>query len=395
MRWAAAIAAVTCVNALAPRMAISGWTTYINTSLDCNPSSPEIRCISAALYETMADVLVQQRYVDAGYRWIDINDGWTAIERDASGRLVADATRFSRGLAGVVASIQAKGLDVAMGIELGPTTCKHMAGSEGHYELDVQTLGAANVTRLLVHACSIASASSSFYFRLSTLHAIAKRHVPPLALDCVLDQFPVNASLVTPYCATLTTQPTLPDNWAALQVRLRALLALPPGDMIAHHPGGLLVGGYALTEGQNRLQLGIWLLLHAPLVVDIEPWAISNRTRALLQQPLVTQLTLEALMPSPPELLGSLANGIQIWRRAVVLHGKVMTLLLALRLDVQEPQYNVPLVFELSDVVDKTCDRAILHDVYGESPPVAIKYRFTLEIAPMNAYLVLLEPTRR
>lgn len=72
-----------------------------------------------------------------------------------------------------------------------------------------------------------------------------------------------------------------------------------------------------------------------------------------------------------------------------------MTLLLALRLDVQEPQYSVPLVFELSDVVGRTCDRATLHDVYGESPPVAIKYRFTLEIAPLNAYLVLLEPTTR
>ena len=47
----------------------------------------------------MADILVGEGYRDVGYEYVAIDDCWMERERDAHGRLQADAKRFPRGIA--------------------------------------------------------------------------------------------------------------------------------------------------------------------------------------------------------------------------------------------------------------------------------------------------------
>ena len=47
----------------------------------------------------MADILAREGYRDAGYEYVAIDDCWMEYERDAHGRLQADAKRFPSGIA--------------------------------------------------------------------------------------------------------------------------------------------------------------------------------------------------------------------------------------------------------------------------------------------------------
>jgi Alpha galactosidase A len=38
------------------------------------------------------------RYLEAGYDYVNIDDCWSELERDESGKIVADKKRFPRGL---------------------------------------------------------------------------------------------------------------------------------------------------------------------------------------------------------------------------------------------------------------------------------------------------------
>ncbi|OQR85077.1 hypothetical protein ACHHYP_12371 [Achlya hypogyna] len=376
------------VRAATPLMGWSGWTTYANTSLDCMPTSTYPRCLSDALYESIADDLATKGYRDAGYSWIDIEDGWAATRRDAFGQLNADPVRFPHGLAGLVASVQSKGMNMGIGVELGPTTCKGLTGSAGHYEIDIQTLAAANISRLLVHACSFATDTSSFYFSLATLSTLAQKQSLPMHLHCVFDRFPVNATLVATFCSTVQTTSALPDRWGPVQAHIHSLLHHPSSDT---YPGGLVVGGYALTLGQSRIQLGVWLLLHAPLIVNLDPWVLDERVRDLLLRPEVADLTLRSQPKAPPTRLALLPAGVAVWRRSILLNATPAILVLVLRLELREPQVPVPVVLELDDIVGASCVAARVRDVWSGNA-ARVKFRFNTTIAPLDAQLFVVQP---
>lgn len=46
----------------------------------------------------MADVMVRDGYLAAGYEYVIIDDCWLAKERDATGRLQPDPDRFPNGI---------------------------------------------------------------------------------------------------------------------------------------------------------------------------------------------------------------------------------------------------------------------------------------------------------
>ena len=46
----------------------------------------------------MADRLVSDGYLAAGYNHVNMDDCWMAKERDANGKLVADPDRFPSGI---------------------------------------------------------------------------------------------------------------------------------------------------------------------------------------------------------------------------------------------------------------------------------------------------------
>ncbi len=79
--------------------------------------------ISDPLICEMADAIVKEGYLDAGYEYLVIDDCWAEKERDEKGRLVPDRIKFPRGIKPIADYVHAKGLKFGIYSCAGILTC--------------------------------------------------------------------------------------------------------------------------------------------------------------------------------------------------------------------------------------------------------------------------------
>lgn len=97
-----------------PTMGWSSWNTYgIN--------------INENLIRVQADNMVSKGLLGAGYRYINIDDGYFGKRDTITGQLLTHPTRFPNGLKDLVAYIHSKGLRAGIYSDVGYNTC----GSQG------------------------------------------------------------------------------------------------------------------------------------------------------------------------------------------------------------------------------------------------------------------------
>lgn len=93
-----------------PTMGWSSWNTY------------RVH-ISDSLIMKQADAMVSTGLVDAGYRYINIDDGYFGGRDESSGQLLIHPTRFPKGLKPVVDHIHSLGLKAGIYSDAGYNTC--------------------------------------------------------------------------------------------------------------------------------------------------------------------------------------------------------------------------------------------------------------------------------
>ncbi|MEE6526019.1 hypothetical protein FKM82_026388, partial [Ascaphus truei] len=109
---------------------------------------------SERLFMEMADVMVSQGWLHAGYQYLCIDDCWLAPERDVENRLQADPVRFPGGIKKLADYVHARGLLLGIYQDVGKKTCAGYPGSQGHYELDAQTFADWGVDLLKFDGCN-------------------------------------------------------------------------------------------------------------------------------------------------------------------------------------------------------------------------------------------------
>lgn len=106
-----------------------------------------------------ADVLAQGRELvsdglaAAGYVTVNLDDGWMAPHRDASGNLVADPVKFPHGMTWLAGQLHALGLKLGVYDAIGAQTCQHFPGSYGHYRQDAALFASWQVDYVKEDAC--------------------------------------------------------------------------------------------------------------------------------------------------------------------------------------------------------------------------------------------------
>lgn len=76
-----------------------------------------------------------------GYRFVNMDDCWSAKTRNATGHLQPDPTQFPHGLKPVADYLHSKGLYFGLYTCIGTETCHGgRPGSYGHYEKDAATV---------------------------------------------------------------------------------------------------------------------------------------------------------------------------------------------------------------------------------------------------------------
>ncbi|KRT82542.1 hypothetical protein AMK59_3795 [Oryctes borbonicus] len=136
--------------ALTPPM---GWMTWqrFRCITDCVIYPTE--CISEELIKNMADLMVSEGYLAAGYEYIIVDDCWMAKERDENGRLKPDPDRFPSGIKALADYVHSIGLKFGIYEDYGTKTCAGYPGIIGHLETDAQTFADWEVDYIKLDGC--------------------------------------------------------------------------------------------------------------------------------------------------------------------------------------------------------------------------------------------------
>ena len=118
----ALLAATCCLSAQAqekelPTMGWSSWNTFALN-------------ISDSIIMRQADVMASTPLKDAGYKYINIDDGYFGGRDPKTGQLLIHPVRFPRGLKGVVDHIHGLGLKAGIYSDAGANTCGNYYGGD-------------------------------------------------------------------------------------------------------------------------------------------------------------------------------------------------------------------------------------------------------------------------
>ncbi|MGN6639228.1 MAG: glycoside hydrolase family 27 protein, partial [Mucilaginibacter sp.] len=106
------IADLSYLTAQTAKTPIMGWSSWNNFRVN----------IDEKMIREQADAMVKTGLYDAGYRFINIDDGYFG-GRDSTGRLFVDARKFPSGMKALVDYIHSKRLKAGIYTDAGKNTC--------------------------------------------------------------------------------------------------------------------------------------------------------------------------------------------------------------------------------------------------------------------------------
>ncbi|CAH0696001.1 unnamed protein product [Spodoptera exigua] len=275
--------------ALTPPM---GWLTWerFRCITDCKKYPNE--CISENLIKRTADLMVNEGYLDAGYEYLGIDDCWLEKKRGPDGRMVPDKERFPNGMKAVADYIHSKGLKFGMYEDYGNLTCAGYPGVLGNERLDIQTFVDWEIDYLKLDGCYInPSAMDSGYPAFGKMLNDTGRQI---LYSCSWPAYQEDAKMLPDYsaiaehCNMWRNWDDIEDSWVSLTKIMNWFgdnqdrLAQHAGPGHWNDPDMLLIGNFGLTEDQARVQMAVWSILAAPLLMSVDLATIKPEFKAIL-----------------------------------------------------------------------------------------------------------------
>jgi len=242
-----------------------------------------------------ADALVATGLRDAGYVYVNIDDGWQGA-RDAKGVLQPNA-KFPD-MKALADYVHARGLKLGIYSSPGPKSCAGFPGSYGHVEQDARTWAAWGVDYLKYDLCS----GEAFYHTPQTVQAayqemgeaLQATGRPILYSLCEYGRFDVGSWGRKVGGNLWRTTGDINDNYASM-----AKIGFDQNG--APHNGGpggwndpdmLEVGNGGMSLEEYRTHMSLWALMAAPLLLGddvrkVQPdilTLLSNRDVIVIDQ---------------------------------------------------------------------------------------------------------------
>jgi alpha-galactosidase len=232
----------------------------------------------------IADAMVSSGMKDAGYLYINIDDGWQG-SRDASGVLQPNPNfPDMKALAGYVHS---KGLKLGIYSSPGPLTCAGYAGSYGHEEIDAKTWASWDIDYLKYDWCSASriwknSDMQAVYQRMG--EALERTGRPIVYSLCQYGQEHVEKWGPSVSGNLWRTTGDIFDNWGSMAKIgfSQSDLAQYPGPGHWNDPDMLEVGNGGMTTTEYRTHFSLWALLAAPLIAGNDLRNMPPETKSIL-----------------------------------------------------------------------------------------------------------------
>uniref|UniRef100_A0A914MLR3 Alpha-galactosidase n=1 Tax=Meloidogyne incognita TaxID=6306 RepID=A0A914MLR3_MELIC len=282
---------LTLENGLA-RTPPMGWMSWTIFYCEINCFKYPTGCINEQLYKDMADKLVEGGYRDAGYVSVHIDDCWEARDRDSNGRLVANQTRFPSGIKSLAEYMHVRGLKFAIYSDIGDKTCAGFPGTMDHLETDAQTFAEWGSDYLKLDACNIEfERMPNEYIKMGSSLLKTNR---PIVYSCSWPAYLYenHKALVYPligeHCNLWRNYNDIDRSWKSIlsiihyYVKNQEILRSAQRPGAWNDPDMIVAGNPEITPSQAQVQLSVWAIWSAPLIMSNDLRTISNENKKIL-----------------------------------------------------------------------------------------------------------------
>ena len=268
-----------------PTMGWSSWNTYrVN--------------ISADLIMKQADAMAQKGLKEAGYKYINIDDGYFG-GRDMNGQLLIHATRFPNGLEPVVKHIHSLGFKAGIYSDAGRNTCGNFwdkdemgsgVGLYGHDQQDADFFFKnLKFDFIKIDFCGGDAPQNTEHLDLdekerytAIRQAIDNTGRKDVRINVCRWNFP--GTWVHNVGSSWRIARDISANWNAVKRIIAQNRYLSAYATEGHYNDmDMLEIGRGLSEAEERTHFGMWCIQSSPLLVGCDMTAIPAKSLALLK----------------------------------------------------------------------------------------------------------------
>ncbi|MBN3300374.1 NAGAB acetylgalactosaminidase, partial [Amia calva] len=257
-----------------PPMGWLAWERY-RCDIDCD-SDPK-NCISERLFMAMADRLAEDGWRELGYVYVNVDDCWSSMDRDADGRLQLEP-----------------GLKLGIYADLGTHTCGGYPGTTlDRVQTDAQTFAQWGVDMLKLDGCYSNSTEQEQGYPL--MSKALNETGRPIGYSCSWPAYQgglppkVNYTQLGEICNLWRNYDDIEDSWSSVLSIIdwfsdnQDVLQPAAGPGRWNDPDMLVLGDFGLSVDQSRSQMALWAIMAAPLFMSNDLRTLSPEARAILQ----------------------------------------------------------------------------------------------------------------
>lgn len=252
-----------------------GWNSWNKFQID----------VDERLIKETAEAMVESGMKDAGYRYVVIDDGWEAKERDASGDLAADTERFPGGIAALAEHVHARGLKFGIYTDAGTATCQGFPGSFGTEARDAKRFAEWGVDYAKIDWCHTEGLDGPTQYRKWS-EAFQQAGRPMILSICEWGrhrpwEWAGEVGHLWRTCWDIQ------DSWSSLIGVLdhQRGIAAAAGPDAWNDPDMLEVGNGGMTTDEYRAHFSLWCVLAAPLMAGNDLREMTGEARDILTSP--------------------------------------------------------------------------------------------------------------
>ncbi|HEV8555111.1 MAG TPA: ricin-type beta-trefoil lectin domain protein [Actinophytocola sp.] len=258
--------------------------------------------INASVIRQQTDAMVSSGMKDAGYQYVNIDEGWWQGTRDGAGNIVVDTNEWPGGMSAIADYIHSKGLKAGIYTDAGRDGCGFYfptgrpaapgSGSEGHYDQDFLQFSRWGFDYVKVDWCGGDAEGLNPRTTFQSISAAIDRATAQTGRPMVLSvtewgiQSPWDwAPAISSLWRTSGDIIFFGESPSMARVLANFDAAQHPAAQSPGHyndPDMLIAGMPGFSDAQNRTHLSLWAISAAPLIAGNNLATMSANTRAIL-----------------------------------------------------------------------------------------------------------------
>jgi len=253
--------------------------------------------ITEELIKDTADALVSTGLAELGYKYVNLDDCWQAAERDASGMIQADPTRFPSGMTALGEYIHSKGLKFGIYSSAGFKTCQGFPASLGLEETDARAYAAWGVDYLKYDNCyEDHGLPKTRYGEMKKALESSGREIFYSLCEWGRENPAVWAPGIGANSWRISSD--IRDEWSSIisRVEIDGSLWRYSGEGLGwNDPDMLEVGNGGCSQAEYRAHFSLWAMLKAPMIIGNDVRTLSTKVMEILGNKEVLAVSQDAL----------------------------------------------------------------------------------------------------